>query len=165
MGIEGYNDGYVADCGLDSQYPDDAFCLVREGLFDVDRDGVLHDNCMLIPNGVKCGTCAMTASGVVVGSGVPCNDSSDCDAGQYCQMEQEDFNVNGIGDACECYADCTCDRKIDLADLAGMKGEFFRSNCDVTSCQADCNDDTTVNLADLTIMKLQFMRDDCPIVP
>ena len=34
---------------------------------------------------------------------------SDCDDGATCQTGQEDFNTNGIGDACECYGDCDDD--------------------------------------------------------
>ena len=58
----------------------------------------------------------------------------------------------------QCYADCNCDRKVDLADLVIMKGEFLQS----CPCQADCNGDNQVNLGDLVIMKAQFLRTDCP---
>jgi hypothetical protein len=76
-------------------------------------------------------------------------------------MSQGDINSNGIGDACECYADCDCNTKVNLSDLVIMKGEFLQS----CPCQADCNGDNQVNLGDLVIMKTQFLRSDCPSCP
>lgn len=124
------------------------------------------DNCSSIPNGTGLGTCVKTVSGVVLGTGLPCTGGfHDCGEGEMCDMYQEDFNDNGIGDACECYADCNCDTKIDLGDLVIMRGEFSRTDCATNPCQADCNGDNKVDLADLVIMKDQFLQTDCPECP
>jgi hypothetical protein len=53
------------------------------------------DNCSMIPNGPNLGTC--TAGNV----GVSCTSDGDCGTGGYCSMNQEDDDVDGIGDACE----------------------------------------------------------------
>jgi hypothetical protein len=61
-----------------------------------------------------------------------------------------------------CYADCNCDRKVDLADLVIMKGEFLRTDCATNPCNADCNYDNSVDLSDLVMMKGEFFRSNCP---
>ena len=134
---------------------------------DNDNDDVAEglgcDNCPLIPNGSAIGSCVKTVSDVVLGTGVSCtNPLNDCNEGEMCDMLQEDFNDNGIGDACECYADCNCDTKIDLGDLVIMRGEFSRTDCEMSYCYADCNGDNKVDLSDLVIIKTQFLRTDCP---
>ena len=134
---------------------------------DPDNDSDLYtvcgdiNNCPSTPNGSTLGTCAKLAGGVIIGTGVTCLNYEDCEEGEYCQMEQGDVNNNGIGGACECYADVNCSTKVDLADLVIMKGEFLQS----CPCQADCNGDNVVNLGDLVIMKTQFMRSNCPACP
>jgi hypothetical protein len=79
-------------------------------------------------------------------------------------MDQGDSNGNGIGDMCECYADCDNDTQVGLFDLSLMKNEFGRNNCSTILCNADCNDDGDVGLFDLTIMKVQFGWSECPVV-
>ncbi len=71
--------------------------------------------------------------------------------------------TNGCGDACECYADCNNDTKVNLGDLVKMKEEFNRTNCATDPCQADCNYDNKVNLSDLVMMKSEFNRTACPV--
>lgn len=39
------------------------------------------------------------------------------------------FSSPFLGDACECYADCNCDTKVNLADLILTKYEFLRNDC------------------------------------
>ncbi len=130
---------------------------------DSDLDTVCGDidNCPSTPNGSTLGTCAKLAGGVIVGMGVTCLVYEDCNEDEYCQLEQGDCNDNGIGDACECYADVNCSTKVDLSDLVIMKGEFLQT----CPCQADCNGDNQVNLGDLVIMKSQFLRSGCPACP
>ena len=101
----------------------------------------------------------------MVGWFIECYDSDDCEANEYCDMDQGDFNENGIGDACEkCFANCNCDTKIDLADLVIVKQEFLRTDCaDQNPCDADCNGDNKVDLADLSVVKYEFLRTGCPI--
>jgi hypothetical protein len=78
-------------------------------------------------------------------------------------MEQGDINGNGIGDACECYADLSGDGKVNSSDLLIMKLDYNRKDCFVNPCNADCNDDGKVNSSDLLIMKLQYNRNGCPV--
>ncbi len=98
---------------------------------DSDNDGIIDrdDNCPEVPNGLISGTCEKIVSGVFLGTGVICTDSEECEEGEFCDMVQFDFNSNGIGDACECYADCNCDTKVNLADLVLTKNEFLRDDC------------------------------------
>lgn len=119
------------------------------------------DNCPNSPNGNILGTCSKVTGGVVIGTGVTCLSYEDCQEDEYCDMVQGDCNNNGIGDACECYADVNCSTKVDLSDLVIMKGEFLQS----CPCQADCNGDNQVNLGDSVIMKTQFLRTNCPACP
>lgn len=136
---------------------------------DCDCDGVLDaapDNCNAIQNGFLYGTCARLLGGVVAGTGVLCTSDDDCGFDAVCEKSQQDFNGNGIGDVCECYADTNCDTKVNLTDLVKMKSEFNRTNCSPSiPCYADCNDDDKVNLTDLVIMKGQFNRTDCAPCP
>jgi hypothetical protein len=126
---------------------------------DSDNDAALDasDNCHTTHNGPGLGTCVKGAGGVVIGQGVTCEDDGDCGANETCDLSQGDCNTNGIGDACECYADCTCDTKVNLSDLVIMKQEFMK-----TPVYADCNGDGKVDLQDLVIMKSQFMKTGCP---
>ena len=100
---------------------------------DLDADGVedIDDNCPNHPNGIILGTCVRLIGGAYVGTGVLCTDISYCEyeQGEICDMDQGDDDENGIGDACECYADCNCDTKIDLADLVVTKYQFLRNDC------------------------------------
>ncbi len=74
--------------------------------------------------------------------------------------------TNGCGDACECYADCNNDTKVNLTDLVKMKSEFNRTNCSPSNpCLADCNYDNKVNLTDLVTMKSEFNKTGCPVCP
>lgn len=137
---------------------------------DIDHDSISNneDNCSGFPNGAILGTCVTTAGEMIMSyqAGDPrdyiaCTSDADClSSGGICQMEQGDCNGNGTGDACECYADCDCNSKVDLADLVLMKGEFLQ-----TPVYADCNGDNQVNLSDLVIMKSQFFRTGCPACP
>ncbi len=134
---------------------------------DCDCDGITDldvDNCMTIANGPLFGTCAKEISGVIVGTGLMCTDDSDCLSGETCQQNQEDFNLNGVGDVCECYADNNCDRKVDLLDLVVVKAEFSKP-CPPSPCQADSNNDGKVDLSDVVITKTQFFQNSCPSCP
>ena len=127
---------------------------------DTDNDSVGNacDNCPLNPNSTELGTCVKLTSGVFIGTGVSCEDFSDCGDDEACQQNQQDSNLNGIGDACECYSDCDYDTEVGLFDLIIMKGEYGRSDCAVIPCDADCNDDGGVGLFDLIIMKTEYSK-------
>jgi hypothetical protein len=96
---------------------------------------------------------------------VECTDDLDCNSGEMCQMNQEDYNTNGVGDACECYADITHDGKVNSADLLAMKIQYNRTDCATNPCSADLNHDDKVGSMDLLILKLQYNRTGCPVVP
>ena len=70
-------------------------------LKDFDADGLEDpiDNCPLIPNGPIEGTCIDDLSGeAVIGSS--CTPVAGCGAGETCSNAQEDFDGDGVGDAC-----------------------------------------------------------------
>jgi hypothetical protein len=66
---------------------------------DTDGDGFgdVCDNCPQTPNGSGLGTCSQGELGV----GASCTTGADCSFGGYCSMNQEDFDSDGIGDACD----------------------------------------------------------------
>ncbi len=133
---------------------------------DDDNDGTLDgvDNCPNHPNGELLGTCVVESGDIVMGTGIWCTSSDECENVEYCQKNQGDCNSNSIGDVCECYVDVNDDAKVNLADLVLMKGEFLRDDCATNLCVADCNLDHQVNLEDLLIMKVQFLKNDCPMI-
>jgi hypothetical protein len=65
---------------------------------DTDGDQILDpcDNCPALPNGPALGSC-------VTGDGTPgaaCETTTECPPGQPCSLDQEDSNLDGVGDAC-----------------------------------------------------------------
>jgi hypothetical protein len=138
-----------------------------QGDWDIDCDGILNndDNCPNSPNGTDLGTCANIFLGVIQSAGTTCIRGEDCGVNEFCDLFQFDINDNGIGDVCECYADCNRDTKVNLADLVIMKGEFLRTDCAAAPCDADCNWDNKVDLDDLVITKSEFLRTACPVCP
>lgn len=139
-------------------------CVECPGDYDCDGLTDAIDNCVHDANGPDSGTCARAVGGILLGTGVVCRIDDDCSAGESCQKNQEDCDSNGIGDACECYADIDCNIKVDLADLVIVKGEFL-DPCPPSACGADLNDDDKVDLSDLVIMKTQFLINGCPACP
>ncbi len=133
---------------------------------DFDNDTICGDidNCPLSPNGPGNGTCMRTISSVIIGMGAACSDNSTCKTLDFCQMEQGDFNVNGIGDACECYSDFDNSTAVDIFDLTILKNEYNRTACNSNPCDADSNDDGKVDIFDLAVMKNQYTRSGCPVL-
>jgi len=139
---------------------------------DSDSDGIAddEDNCPCHPNGPVLGTCVKNVGGVMMsygeeGSFIPCADNTVCTATDgTCQKEQGDYNVNGIGDACECYANFISDGNINSADLLDLQqsqcfGKLILYN---PGCQGyDLNGDGRVSTWDYIILKLHYGRDDC----
>ena len=143
---------------------------------DNDGDGVQddQDNCPQIPNGSDVGTCVKTEYGVThsyrVGDPkqfIICDGNEDCTpTGGTCQMEQFDFNSNGCGDVCECYADFDKDGNVTTPDYSQLRREFGRFNCsDQNPCKADVNADGQVQTQDFILFKIEYNRFDCPACP
>ena len=129
---------------------------------DFDRDGIINplDNCPETPNGMDIGTCTKTISGVVVGNDIACTNDGYCKDDETCQMEQGDWNQNGVGDVCECYADFNEDGRVDMSDIRIMRTEFYL-NCRITSCQTDIDGSEIVDFDDLLILRQNFGRTNC----
>jgi hypothetical protein len=132
---------------------------------DFDSDAICGDvdNCPHTPNGTELGSCVKIVAGVFVRTGELCSDNGACEEDELCEVYQLDINNNGIGDACECYAEVSGDGKVNSKDLLVLKIDYNRKDCFVTPCDADCNDDGKVNSSDLLIMKLQYNSSGCPV--
>jgi hypothetical protein len=97
---------------------------------DIDGDGILDDvdNCPNHPNGSLLGTCTSGAKELI---GVEtCLSHAECDPNGFCSMAQEDSyppGGNGIGDACDCESDFTCDGDVDGADVTEFLNHYGRS--------------------------------------
>jgi len=143
--------------------------------YDEDGFGDVCDNCLQHPNGPDLGTCVRIMNGIVRShrvrvsdrkSFIACTDDADCeDMGGTCQDFQGDFNNNGIGDVCECYANYNypTDFKVTVADLYVLKEEYGRGDCDDPDpCYADGNEDGKVTVVDLMLFKNEYGRFDCP---
>jgi len=97
-----------------------------------DEDGIgdACDNCPNHPNGPARGTCReFNYDSYIVSNGQYCTDNMDCDPGEYCEKSQADNyppDGNGIGDACECEADFTCDGDVDADDVTMFLADFGR---------------------------------------
>ena len=137
---------------------------------DSDSDGIgdVCDNCPNQQNGKNSGTCVNTSFGVPVsytvrGDCITCTSTTDCEeTGGTCQMEQGDWNENGIGDVCECYADFNDDGKVSIWDFIRIKREFGIMDCsEENPCQADANEDGRVTIIDLIIFKIEFGKSNC----
>lgn len=136
---------------------------------DHDGDGIFNgsDNCPDLPNSTSLGTCVIPygTNPLVLSyrEGNPkefitCTDNTPCTFfGTYCQMEQGNWNGNGYGDVCECYADVTGffgvpDGTVNAFDYGVLKQQWG----DPCPCQGDFNEDGRVNAFDFGILKLQW---------
>jgi len=133
---------------------------------DYDRDGLGDrcDNCIEMPNGPDSGVCAKTRGIIVESKGVNCTSDGECEINETCLMQQEDYNENGIGDVCECYADFDGDGKVYPSDVMILFMELRRKDCsEENPCQADIDRDGKVYPNDWLILIREYKRNDCPV--
>lgn len=95
--------------------------------YDADQDGLLdvEDNCPSIPNGPVRGICI---NGIL---GATCVSSEECVPDGFCSMNQEDSDLDGVGDACDddtmCKGNFDYDTDVDGTDAFVFKSHFGRS--------------------------------------
>jgi len=123
--------------------------------FDSDGSGDACDNCYNKPNGPLRGTCTAGPSKGnacdLVTSSNPCNLLSNQITPLVCQMDQEDLDNNGIGDACDIqYIDTDADGWPDSVDNCpttfnpsqlDSDGDGLGDNCDPCIFQATISND------------------------
>jgi len=95
---------------------------------DRDGDGVQDssDNCPDTPNGPNLGTC-------LGANRTTCHSNADCGSGGFCSMDQMDFDIDGVGDACDL---CQC---ISCTEGTQPGVDFYNFN-DKNGCGCDDSD-------------------------
>lgn len=93
---------------------------------DTDGDGLFdyQDNCPEHPNGPELGTCTRGTVGEI------CSSNQNCGTGGVCSMNQEDMDIDGVGDVCDtvqiCKGNFDFDGDVDGTDAALFKSHFGR---------------------------------------
>ena len=168
-----YRWGWVRKRFPDNTCPLDECPYDPENDVDIDYLCADFDNCNYNPNTTMLGTCVKNL-GIKVNPDDPvdsiiCESDSDCTSLGYslCLMSQDDWNINDVGDACECYADLDGDNQVGLFDNIILRNEYGTSDCDPADpekcCKADMDEDGQVGLFDLIILSNQYGRVDCPV--
>jgi hypothetical protein len=140
---------------------------------DGDGIGTVCDNCPDHPNGTLLGTCAKDINpNLSFILGTPCADMNECGENEFCLMNQEDTNGNGIGDVCECESDFDCDQDVDSVDVVVFLDDFgrnqFNDPCVIEDpCLGDLDCDRDVDADDVTKFLEDFGRsifnNPCPV--
>ena len=140
---------------------------------DSDGIGTVCDNCPDHPNGTLLGTCAKDINPhLFFILGTPCADMNGCGENEFCLMNQEDSNGNGIGDVCECESDFNCDQNVDADDVVVFLDDFgrnqFNNPCVAEDpCLGDLDCDRDVDADDVTKFLEDFGRslfnNPCPV--
>ncbi len=143
--------------------PED-FAPYLDIVLDSDHDGVAdsQDNCPLKPNGPLLGSCSAGPSvGALctVGGANP----TECGAGGFCSMNQEDSfppGGNACGDACECEGNFDGDLDVDGKDAGTFKKDYGRGKVQHSCTRMDpCNGDFDCDNDVDGINAIQFKRD------
>jgi hypothetical protein len=148
-------------------------------IMDLDDDGV-DDACDNCPNTTNPSQEDTDSSGI----GNACNDLIDADSDEWedsldncpsiSNPRQEDSRPpqgNGIGDACDCEGDFSCDGDVDGSDASTFKVDFGRSVMNHPciagdTCNGDYSCDGDVDGTDASLFKSDFgrssMQNPCP---
>jgi len=139
--IEVCDDGVDNDCDNLTDC-DDSDCATNP-VCDADGDGVIDDvdNCRAVPNGPSLGTCTRTDFSDIDKYGQECTDNAYCgnDRG-YCSMDQnDDYDEDGIGDACDNCPYLNTPNETD-SDQDGIGDACEVSSDDISSGDSICED-------------------------
>ncbi|OEU49732.1 MAG: hypothetical protein BA871_05730 [Desulfuromonadales bacterium C00003096] len=95
------------------------------------------------------------------GDGVP--DALD-NCWQIWNPDQQDHNLNGIGDACDCHGDFDGDSDVDGSDMAVFALAYGKQSGDAGYDErCDFVDDNVINASDLEILAQEFGETECPL--
>jgi len=119
---------------------------------DCDADGVENDedNCPHYPNGPNLGSCTKVGTGQNIGD--ECEEDSDCGTGGFCSMEQEDNDLDDLGDVCD---NCPNNYNPGQEDIYPPGG----NNCgDACECEGDFDRDGSIGGSDVDLFKTDIGR-------
>jgi len=169
--------GTAGFCSMDQEDTDED--EVGDACVDDDGDGItdFFDNCPEIPNALDGGTCSKGAS-----AGDPCTipgtNESECGTAGFCSMDQEDADLDGVGDVCD---ECTDTDGDEYGDPEFFPNTCDEDNCsnaynpgqedtyppcdnsigDACECEADFDCDKSVYASDLMVFTYNYGRTDC----
>ncbi len=119
--------------------------------FDGDCIGDVCDNCQQTPNGLNLGTCYSWSA---MESATTCYNDGDCETGESCQKNQEDYDGDELGDVCD---NCPNTPNQDQLDQYPPQGNNIGDACD---CEADFDCNGNVGSLDVTSFLWDFGRSE-----
>ena len=105
---------------------------------------------MLVPNGPDLGSCAEGWCSNIVCVTSACLNDVDCEYNENCQINQEDADSDGMGDACD-----PCPNSADQEDNYPPGGNGIGDACE---CEGDFDYDGNMDGYDAAIFKTDFGR-------